>query len=69
MTEREKRRLENPLFAEDIARSSYRKAKAMLRRALDAKTDRLLLIEKAIAARNAALDRNEQSSQAAQRFT
>ncbi len=41
----------------DTAWSSYVEAEAMFRRSLDAASDRLFLIAKSIAVRNAALDR------------
>ena len=41
----------------DTAWSSYVEAEAMFRRSLDAESDRLFLIAKAIAVRNAALVR------------
>ena len=41
----------------DTAWSSYVEAEAMFRRSLDAESDRLFLIAKSIAVRNAALDR------------
>ena len=41
----------------DTAWSSYVEAESMFRRSLDAESDRLFLIAKSIAVRNAALDR------------
>ncbi len=41
----------------DTAWSSYVEAESMSRRSLDAESDRLFLIAKSIAVRNAALDR------------
>ncbi len=41
----------------DNVRSKYVEAEALFRRSLEAKSDRLFLIAKSIAVRNAALDR------------
>jgi len=45
----------------DTARSSYVEAEALFRRSLDARFDRLLSIAKAVAVRNAALDRYKEA--------
>ena len=45
----------------EVALSRYVKAEAMFRRSLDAKSDRLFLIAKTLAVRNAALERYEEA--------
>jgi hypothetical protein len=45
----------------DSARSNYVEAEALFRRSLDAKSDRLRSIAKAIAVRNAAFDRYKEA--------
>ena len=45
----------------DTAWSSYVEAEAMFRRSLDAESDRLFLIAKTLAVRNAALDRYKEA--------